>query len=274
MRKLLPSAVVCLLAGCSLIQQLTTSSFQRPSLSFKEARLPRIDFQGAQLDLVFQVTNPNSMGLDLASTRYALQVEGHEVVAGAPRNGLKIPGGGSAEVVFPAAVRWNEIAPALETLFAKDQVKYRASGELGVSSPAGLVTLPLQQEGTFASPKMPTLSLGSPRIQSVSLTSAHLLVPLHIGNANPFPLPLAGLLGSVEIAGAPVGHIALKQQVPVAAGKETTLNIPLEVSFLSAGQAVAEAIRSGVAEMKIDATLNAGGVSLPLKVAQTVQLQR
>jgi LEA14-like dessication related protein len=274
MRKLLPFTIVGVLAGCSLIQQVATSSFQRPSLSFKEARLPRIDFQGAQLDLVFQVTNPNSVGLNLASTKYALQVEGHDVVSGAPANGLQIPGGGTAEVTFPAAIAWNEIAPAIETLFAKDQVKYRASGELGVNSPVGLVSLPLQHEGTFASPKMPDLSLGSPQIQSISLTSARLSLPLQIGNANSFPLPLGGLVGNVQIAGANVGQIALKQQAPVAAGKQTTLNIPLDVSFLSAGQAAAEAIRSGVAEMKIDATLNAGGVSLPLKVAQTVQLRR
>ena len=273
MRKLLPFAAVAV-AGCSLIQRLVTSSFQRPSLSFKEARLPHIDFQGAQLDLVFQVTNPNSMGLNLASTKYALQIEGHDVVSGAPANGLAIPGGGTAEVTFPAAFKWNDIAPAIEALFAKDQAQYRASGELGVSSPVGLVALPLQHEGTFAAPRMPSLALGSPRVQSVSLTSARLSLPLQIRNGNSFPLPLAGLLGTVEIAGANVGHIALKQQAPVAAGQETTLNVPLEVSFLSAGQAVAEAIRSGVAEMKIDATLNAGGVSLPLKVAQTVRLQR
>lgn len=274
MRKLLPFAIACGVAACSLIQQVASSAFQKPSLSFKEARLPRIDFQGAQLDLVFQVTNPNSMGLNLATTKYALQVEGHDVISGSPANGLSIPAGGTAEVTFPAAITWNEIAPAIETLFAKDQVRYRASGEVGVNSPVGVVALPLEHEGTFASPKMPQLSLGSPQIESLSLTSARLSLPLQIGNANGFPLPIAGLLGTVQMAGRNVGQIALKQQAPVPANQQTTLNIPLEVSFLSAGQAVAGAIRSGVAEMKIDATLNAGGVSLPLKLAQTVQLRR
>ncbi len=40
---------------------------------------------------------------------------------------------------------------------------------------------------------------------------------------------------------------------------QTTLNIPLDVSFLQTGAAVAEAIRTGVAEVKVDAMLNAAG---------------
>src|SRR4051812_8519554 len=123
MRKLL--LLLPALFGCSLLQQAGSSAFERPSLSFKEARLPQIDFQGAELDLVFLVTNPNVVGLDLTRASYNLEVEGHPVAAGAPKNGLKIPARGTAEVTFPAKVLWNEIAPALEAVFAMDQVRYK-----------------------------------------------------------------------------------------------------------------------------------------------------
>ena len=268
MRKLL--LLVPLVAGCSLLSQVASSAFERPTISFKEARLPHVDFQGAQLDLVFLVTNPNSLGIDLSRASYDLQVEGHKVASGTPKNGLKIPGGATSEVTFPATVQWNEIAPALQALFAMDQVHYKASGELGF----GPVTLPLQHEGTFAAPKMPKLDIGSPQITSLSLTGARIALPLRIANANAFPLPLGGLLGTVDLAGARVGRIALSQAAPVPSKGETTLNIPLDVSFLQAGSAVAQAIHSGVAEVKIDATLNAAGASIPIKVARTVELQR
>ena len=268
MRKLL--LLLPLAFGCSLVQQVTSKAFERPSLSFKEARMPNIDFQGAELDLVFLVTNPNSMGLDLTRASYNLEVEGHKVAAGTPKNGLKIPGGGTAEVTFPAKVQWNEIAPALEALFAMDQVRYKASGELGIGS----VTLPLQHEGTFAAPKMPKLDLGSPKVTSLTLTGARLALPLKIANVNGFPLPLGGILGTVDIAGATVGRIAMPEAAPVPSKGETTLTIPLNVSFLQSGAAVAQALRSGVAEVKIDATLNAAGASIPVKLARTVELQR
>lgn len=268
MRKLL--LLLPLAFGCSLVQQVASKAFERPSLSFKEARMPNIDFQGADLDLVFLVTNPNSMGLDLTRASYNLEVEGHKVAAGTPKNGLKIPGGGTAEVTFPAKVQWNEIAPALEALFAMDQVRYKASGELGIGS----VTLPLQHEGTFAAPKMPKLDLGSPKVTSLTLTGARLALPLKIANVNGFPLPLGGILGTVDIAGATVGRIAMPEAAPVPSKGETTLTIPLNVSFLQSGAAVAQALRSGVAEVKIDATLNAAGASIPVKLARTVELQR
>jgi LEA14-like dessication related protein len=268
MRKLL--LLLPFLCGCSLVQQVASSAFERPSLSFKEVRLPQIDFQGAQLDLVFLVTNPNSVGLDLTRASYNLEVEGHKVAAGTPKNGLKIPGGGSAEITFPAKVQWNEIAPALEALFAMDQVHYKASGELGLGS----VTLPLQHEGTFAAPKMPKVDLGSPQVTSLTLTGARLALPLKIANVNGFPLPLGGILGTVDIAGATVGRIAMPEAAPVPSNGETTISIPLNVSFLQTGAAVAQALRSGVAEVKVDATLNAAGASIPVKVARTVALQR
>lgn len=268
MRRLL--VVLPLLWSCSLLQQVASSAFERPTLAFKEARLPSIDFNGAELDLVFQVTNPNSVGIDLTRASYALEVEGHKVAAGAPKNGLQIPGGGTADVTFPAKVQWNEIAPALEAVFALDQVRYKASGELGF----GPVTLPLSHEGSFAAPKMPKIDVGTPQITSVSLTGARLALPLQISNQNGFPLPLGGVTGTVDLAGARVGRIALPQAAPVPSNGHTTVNIPLDLSFLSTGQAVAQAIHTGVAEVKIDAILNAAGASLPVKVAKTVQLQR
>jgi LEA14-like dessication related protein len=268
MRKLL--LLLPLLSGCSLLGQVASSAFERPSLAFKEARLPHVDFQGAELELVFLVTNPNPVGLDLTRASYALEVEGHKVASGSPRNGLKIPAGAATEVTFPAKVQWIEIAPALEALFAMDQVHYKASGELGI----GPATLPLQHEGTFAAPKIPTLDVGSPQITSVSLTGARLTIPLKIGNLNGFPLPLGGILGTVDLAGARVGRIALPEGAPVPSRGQATVNIPLDVSFLQSGAAVAEAIRSGVAEVKIDAILNAAGASIPFRVARTVALQR
>ena len=264
------SLLLPLLLGCSLLRQAGSSMFERPTLSFKEARLPHVDFRGAELDLVFLVTNPNSVGLDLTSASYDLEVEGHKVASGMPKNGLKIPGGATTEVTFPANVQWNEIAPALEALFAMDQVHYKASGELGV----GPVTLPLRHEGTFAAPKMPKIDVGSPQITSLMLTGARLALPLKIANVNAFPLPLGGILGTVDIAGSTVGRIAMPEPLPVPSNGETTVIVPLNVSFLQSGAAVAQAIRSGVAEVKVDAILNAAGASIPVKVARTVQLQR
>ena len=261
-----------LLCGCALAGKLAGAAFERPRLEFKDAKLDHVDFTGADFTLTYLVTNPNAAGLDLAQTDYALEIQNHPLLSGKPQGGLKIPGGGSADVAFPAHVAWNDLAPAVEALFAQQSVHYKASGTLGVHTPVGVISLPLEHEGTFAPPHLPTLEIESPKIVSIGLTGARLSLPLKIGNSNGFPLPLGGILGSVAIAGEKVGRVALPAQGVVEAGKETTLSLPLDVSFLSAGAAVASALKSGVAEFKIDGTLTSGTSTLPVHLAQTVNL--
>lgn len=270
MRKLL--FLLPLLCGCSLIGKVASAAFERPKLEFKDAKLGNVDFTGADFTLTYLVTNPNSVGLDLAQADYALRIENHPLLSGKPQGGLKIPGGGSADVAFPAHVAWKDLAPAVEALFAQESVRYQASGTLGINTPVGLIALPLEHEGTFAPPHLPQLEIQSPKIVSIGLTGARLSLPLKIGNRNGFALPLGGILGAVEIAGERVGRVALPAQGAVEAGKETTVSLPLDISFLSVGSAVVTALKSRVAEVKIDGTLTSGTSTLPVHLAQTVTL--
>lgn len=271
MRKLL----LCLpfVCGCSLFGQLAGAAFERPTLTFKEAHIDKIDFDGADVSFLYQVENKNSRSLNLAQADYKLEVEGHPVASGKPPQGLQIAGNGISNVAFPARVVWKELAPALEALFTQDAVKYKASGTLGLNTPIGVIPFPLEHDGSLSTPKLPAFELQSPKINSLTLSGARLALPLKIGNKNSFPLPLGQILGSIEIAGEKVGRMSLPAQGMVDSNQEKVIEIPLDISFFSSGLAVASAIRSGSALVKIDGTLSAAGASLPLHVAQTVTLR-
>src|ERR1041384_1737475 len=233
--RLLRVTPLLLLAGCSLLQQVAGGAFEKPTLVFREARLQRVDFVGAQLELIFTVTNPNGMGLSLSTAKYSLQVEGHEVVAGMPSRGLQIPPRTTTDIAFPADVRWAEIAPALAALFAQDSVHYRAQGESAIDPPIGVITLPVQHEGTFASPRMPKLSLGAPQLVSMSLLGARLLLPVTVANPNDFPMPIAGIVGDMTIASAPGAQIVLHEQPPVPPHGEGVVEVPIDLAFVTTG---------------------------------------
>ena len=265
--------VVPLLASCSLIQSLVGASFEQPTLAFRDVKLDHVDFTGADVNLLFDVTNPNSNGLDLSAASYALELEGHPVATGKPPQGLQIPGKGTATVTLPAHVVWDQLAPALEAVLMKDSLRYKASGTLGVNSPIGLISLPLQHEGTVVPPRLPSFELQSPRIVSLGFTGARLALPLKLTNKNAFPLPLGAVDGIVEIEGARVGRIALAQPPAVAASSEQVIELPLDISFASTGMAVFSAIKSGSAHVKLDGTLRSLGASLPLHVDQNVQFR-
>ncbi len=273
----LPSALAAVLAlsllasGCSLLSQLLRSAFVPPEVQFKGFTLGAVTLSDATLNLTWEVRNPNPMGISVASLEYAFSVEGTQVVAGKPANGLQIPAQGTAELSFPATVRFQDIAPVVQTFLEKDYATYKAQGVVGIETPVGIVTLPLQNEGTFEIPKAPRVEFLPPRIQNVTLLSATVEFPLNVTSRNSYVLPVRAS-GGIEIAGARVGELAadLSQVQPRATQR---ISIPLTIYFAQAAQA-AFALRSGSATVGFNGTLQSGSASIPLQFRQNLTFQR
>src|SRR2546430_1488067 len=98
MRRLLFAAVF-LCSGCALITEfLNGSGGQKPQLHFKTAHLSEASLTDATLETVWEVDNPNPVGISLSKADYALFIEGKQVVSGSPPLGLNIPPSGKSEL--------------------------------------------------------------------------------------------------------------------------------------------------------------------------------
>src|SRR4051812_16136367 len=109
MRRLWPLLLILgigTLSGCAFLQNLFASAFQKPTLQFRNANLADVGLLGLTLNLNFALNNPNPIALSLAEVDYALFVEGRQVVAGKPPNGLNIPANQTANLVFPAQIQF------------------------------------------------------------------------------------------------------------------------------------------------------------------------
>jgi LEA14-like dessication related protein len=273
----LPAAVAALLAlsllasGCAFLSQLLRSAFVQPEVRFKGASLGAVTLSDATLNLTWELQNPNPVGISLASLDYAFFVEGKQVVAGTPASGLRIPPQGTADLSFPATVRFQDIAPVVQTFLEKDYASYRAQGTVGIETPVGVVTLPLQYEGQFEVPKVPRVEFLPPRIQNITFASATVEFPLSVTSRNSYVLPVSAS-GGVEIAGARVGSLSadLSQVQPRATQR---ISVPLTINFLEAAQA-ALALRSGSATVGFKGSLQSGSASIPLQFQQNLTFQR
>jgi LEA14-like dessication related protein len=266
--KVLRAAVslsILALCGCSWLRQMAASGFQKPSLAFKDASLSDVTLAGATVNLVFTVTNPNDAALSLAETDYKFSLEGKQVVAGKPAAGIRIPAKGSSDITLPASVKFADLAGSLADFWRKEQANYRAEGHIGVDTPIGIAALPFEKEGTVPLPKLPEVSLGTPKIGQLGLTSARIDIPLVFANQNPFALPLGSVSGALRIAGADVGQIDAQQVGRVDAKAAKTVTLPVTVRFSQAMEA-ARAIREGRAHVAMDGQLAAEGASLPFHV--------
>src|SRR5262249_19861629 len=118
-------------AGCAELTKALKSAFQPPSLTFKNVSLANVSLDSATVNLAFQLNNPNPLGPTLSTVSYSFYVEGKQVVAGSPPQGLTIPSSGSRELVFPANVKFADVAPVVQTFLTKDTASYRAEGSIG-----------------------------------------------------------------------------------------------------------------------------------------------
>ncbi len=272
MRRLLPLAA-CAVAltlsasSCATLRDLFRSAFQKPELRFKTVNIRDVSLTGAGINTVWTLENPNPMGLSLAEIDYAFFVEGKQVVAGKPRNGLQIPASGKTELVFPADIKFQDLAPTLGVFLNQDTAKYRAEGHIGVKTPIGVLKFPIRKEGTFEVPKVPTLQFEPPRISQLTFSGATLEIPLKLTNRNSFPLPIGGVTGQLMIGGANVGNISTGSLGMIQGKGSHTVTVPVTVNFASALQA-ANAIRQGRGQIALTGQLQSGKASLPISLSE------
>jgi LEA14-like dessication related protein len=270
----LASLAVLSLSGCAALRDFFAKAFQQPSFNFKTVRIADASFSSATLHLVYSIDNPNSVGLSLAEVQYALFIEGKQVVAGRPPNGLSIPARGSSELVFPANIKFADIAPVVQTFLTKDRAKYRAQGQIGLQTPIGVLRFPLARDGEFEVPKLPAVQVGSPRVAGLSLSGARLELPLTVRNRNSFPLPIGGLSGGLTIGGANVGNVSTGNLGLLQPGTQRQLNLPVNISFAGAAAAAFQVIQRGNGQVGFNGQVQSGGTGLPLGFNQTVNFIR
>jgi len=262
------------LMGCKLLEDLFKTAFKQPGFTFKNVALTDISLGGLTLDTVWQLDNPNSVGLSLATVDYALFIDNKQVLAGAPAQGLQIPAKGATDLHFPAGIKFLDLVGVIETFLVKDQAAWRAEGSLGVQTPVGVIKLPLAKDGMFEVPKIPQVAFGNPRVTNVTLTGATLEFPLSVTNRNTYPLPVGGVVGTLSLAGAPLGTLSTGDFGAMDGKGTRQVTLPLQVNFLSAGVAVARAVQGQSAQVSFNAQVKSGPTALPLRVDQLVNLIR
>lgn len=196
------------------------------------------------------------------------------MVSGAPPRGLSIPPQAAATLTFPATVRFADLAPTLEAILTRDQLSWRARGRIGVATPIGEVAVPLSQSGTIPVPKPPRVAFGPPRVAALNLTAARVVLALRVTNPNPFPLPLAGIAGSVSIAGAPVGQVSTGPLAALGPMESRSVDVPVDVNFVQAGLAAMNAIRTGQADVALKGRIDTGAGGLPIHLSDRLLFGR
>jgi LEA14-like dessication related protein len=253
-----------LLGGCASLGDLAKAAVQPPVLTYRSAEVTALDFDGATLAFDFRLQNPNPFGLSLAGVQYWLQLEQRVVVRGTVPGGLEIPASGEAPVRFTARLPFAEVPHLLELVAKGGQVAYTVGGQVDVETPVGVLAIPASHAGQVALPALPAIRLASATVRLASLTEVDLALTLAVDNRNPFPLPEGELKFAVSLGGEVVATVDGEALAEVPAQREGRVVIPVRLSLLGAGRALATAVRGGSADLRLSGEAKIGALPVPL----------
>jgi LEA14-like dessication related protein len=278
MRKLaLALALPALAAGCAGLKDLARSTLQEPKLSFRSANVQALDLDGATVALLFDLSNPNAFGLDLARAGWAVDMDGTRIASGDMPGGLAIPANGTAPITLPVHVRFRDV-PGIAALLSsgKDAVPYTVSGALGVRTPLGILDVPLSHSDTLRLPRLPHIALDGISLRGFSLESLGVgfVVRLRVSNPNRFPIPAGGFETAVALGGSNVASAQVGRLQPLPAGASALVEIPVSVDPGSALRAATLLGRGGDVDVHLTGKVDVAGLQFPLDLRARAPARR
>jgi LEA14-like dessication related protein len=127
-----------------------SSVFERPELQFRGIRVNSIGFDGASLEILVDVYNPNSYRLGLERLSYDLAIENVHWGLGSLTTPIGVEGGDTATLRLPLDVSWSRLGDVGREALRTGSVNYGVSGEMTVATSLGNVNVPYSKTGRFS----------------------------------------------------------------------------------------------------------------------------
>lgn len=136
-------SVVLLGARCA-------SVFERPELQFRGIQINSIGFDGASVEILVDVYNPNAYRLGVERLSYDLAVENVHWGVGSTVTPLAVEGRNSATLRLPLEVSWSRLGDAGREALRSGSVNYGVSGEMTLATSLGAFNVPYTKSGRFS----------------------------------------------------------------------------------------------------------------------------
>lgn len=126
------------------------SVFEKPELQFRGIQINSIGFDGASVEILVDVYNPNAYRLGVERLSYDLAVENVRWGVGSTVTPLAVDGRGSATLRLPLDVSWSRLGDAGREALRSGSVNYGVSGEMTLATSLGAFNVPYTKSGRFS----------------------------------------------------------------------------------------------------------------------------
>ena len=265
-------ALACLLGGCATLK----GAIKKPTMKFQTARFSAVDFKALKMNLVFDVHNPNPLGMKLDGYAMKLVVDGVTLLDGEVDHALDLRGGKTAQLVLPVTLVWTELIERVTSgRGLPDDLPFKASGAASVDSPIGELTLPFNVESKIPVVKPPLVLPTGVRVTKASLAQVELEVDLDVKNTGSRTIGIDGFSPAITLAGKPIVKGGLSESLKIEGKQRATRSFKVGLSPTAVGMSLFRALTGGGKVdigIKGDARVDTGFGIIPMSFSKTKSL--
>jgi LEA14-like dessication related protein len=222
--------IVLAAGACQTVSNLVNE----PSLSFDSVSLTGLGFDGAELLAKVNVENDNPFSIPLPELDWNFFVANNSFLKGTVKSSGKIAANGSSVLEIPFTVPYEGLYNTISSLKDTDEAPYRL--DLGARFPLPVIrdkTFNASYSGSLPMLKMPALSFGGIKFNSLSLNKVEFVLSWAVENKNAFPISLDSLGYEFAVNGSSWASGRAPAALNLAAWKTTQVPVTVSVSAAS-----------------------------------------
>ncbi|MDR2662767.1 MAG: LEA type 2 family protein [Treponema sp.] len=205
-----------------------------PKISFNSVSVTRLSFSGADLLAKLNVENGNSFSIPFPEIDWKLYIGDASFLNGTVKNDKKIAANNTTTVEIPFHVPYEGLYKTIGNLMNVDEASYRV--DIGMRFP-----IPVLENKTFSSSysgslpmlKMPVLSFGGVKFNSLTLNKVEFVLSWAVENKNAFAVSLDKLGYNFTVNGSSWAQGQTPAGLNLAARKTTQVPVTVSVNGVS-----------------------------------------
>lgn len=264
------------LVGCPKLGDLGSALEPfMPKVTFNKVGLRDINWEQVDVNLVFNVENPNPLKVALATFSYDLDLAGTDLTSGTMKDGFTLPAEGKTKLKVPMTFVFTDMANLLSATKGQDKLGLKASGKMGFNTPVGVAQVPYKASGEMPVLRTPKFSFKNIKVASFEplQNTATIKVNLGVLNKGEGSLDFKDFDYSLKLDGTKVGSGTVSALGAATGGNETTtLSLPIDLKLTQAGTAIVNLIKDkGDTKAALDASMTVATPfgDLPLSVNES-----
>jgi LEA14-like dessication related protein len=243
-----------------------------PTVKFARLDLTELDFEHVATDFVFEVKNPNPVGIPLERFNYNLAFEGADFLSGDAKDQLALGPDGTSEMVLPVSLTFEGIYALIEAVRGEDTIGFALDGNFGFDSDLGPVDVNYQADDEYPALRIPKINLGKLKLQKFDVSGVEMALDFDVDNDHGSALGLHGMDFDLNIAGIQIGNGSVEELGSVEGASSKTFTLPINVDYASVIAAGADLLSGGKLDVQMDAVVDIDtpfGVVAPLTIDES-----